>query len=121
MKLIEIRIPVLRIIFAEVTCNIESVMYELKIIFINCVLNDPSACVFGKQDYYLLRPAHIKHLQVIFNDSNFLFFVGLIEVFKNHSNVHIDNNHEVYNDERNEECDGDNWISAVSIGLLLVI
>ena len=62
----------------------------------------------------LLRPPYIEHFKVIFDDANFFLFVRLIEVFKDNSNIHVDDDHEVDNDEWHEESYCYHGVAAIT-------
>ena len=70
---------------------------------------------------YLLGPFGVKHLQVFLNNSNLLFLMSLIEILQDDGNVHVDDNHEVDNDERDEVDDGHEGMAAVAVGQPFVI
>ena len=72
--------------------------------------------MFEKEQLCLLRPFSIERLQILLNNTNFLFLVSLVEVFQDDGNVHIDHNHEVDDDERHKEDDCYEGESTVSVG-----
>ena len=47
--------------------------------------------------------------------------MSLIEILQNDGNVHVDHNHEVDDDERHKEDDGDEGEATVSVGQILVL
>lgn len=47
--------------------------------------------------------------------------MSLIEVLKNDSDVHVDNNHKVDDDEGHKIDDGNKWKSTVSIWKIFVV
>ena len=71
--------------------------------------------------FILLGPFSIKHLKILLNNSYFFFLMCLIEILKDDSNVHVDHNHEVDNDERHKINNGYKREAAVSIWKVFII
>lgn len=67
-----------------------------------------------------LGPSNIKHLQVVFHNANLLLLMCLVKVLQNNSNVHVNHNHKVDDDERHKEDNGDHRVATVAIWLVHV-
>lgn len=69
----------------------------------------------------LLWPSDVKHFQIVFHNSNFLFLVRLVEVFQNDGDVHVDDNHVVDDDETDKIGDGKDGLAAIAVGQIVLI
>ena len=68
-----------------------------------------------------LGPLAVEHLQVLLDNADLLLLVGLVEVLQNDGDVHVDDNHEVDDDEGDKVDDGDEGEAAVAVGQVLVV
>lgn len=64
---------------------------------------------------YLLRPPYIEHLEIIFNDADLFFLMGLVEVLEDDGYVHVNDDHVADDDKRREVRDGQQWAPTVAV------
>ena len=63
----------------------------------------------------LLCPLCIKHLQIFFNYPNLLFLMCLVEIFQDDGDVHVDDNHEIDDDEGDKINDSNKRMTTIAI------
>lgn len=69
----------------------------------------------------LLRPSDIEHFQVILHYTNFFLLMGLIEIFQNDRNIHIDDNHIANDNETSKVRYGQQGMTTISICLTIKV
>ena len=47
--------------------------------------------------------------------------MGLVEVLQDDGDVHVDDDHEVDDDERDKVYDGNKWVATVAIGQVPIV
>jgi hypothetical protein len=68
-----------------------------------------------------LGPLAVEHLEVLLDNADLLLLVGLVEVLEDDGDVHVDDNHEVDDDEGDKVDDGDEGEAAVPVWEVLEI
>ena len=65
--------------------------------------------------WVVLLPCDVEHVEVILGHSDLLLLMGLVEVLEDHRDVHVDDDEERDQDERNHEEDGDTSVPTVTV------
>lgn len=68
---------------------------------------------------HILAPSDVEHFQVVFNNTDFLLLMRLIEILQNDRNVHIDDNHVIDYNEAGKVCDRQKWVATIAIRLII--
>jgi len=63
----------------------------------------------------LLGPPDVKHFQVVLDNADLFFLMGLVKVFQYDGYVHVDDDHVANYDETGKVRDGENRMPAIAV------